>query len=128
MRGNGEQPFVWAIRYNIRAKSDIAAAWRHFAESGSEDIANVWEEGLYAEVAKLARIPTRWPIAEEDKLFRESVRRMLYRRTPGGPAYRVLFVLRQNPDDAPTVAIIHIRHAAQKPMTRKEAREIEAAE
>ena len=53
---------------------------------------------------------------------------MLYRRTAGGPAYRVLFVLRENSDDAPTVTIIHVRHAAHKPMTRKEAREIEASE
>ena len=128
MRGNGEQPFVWAIRFNRRAKSDIAAAWRHFAESASVNIADAWEKELYAEIAKLAQLPTRWPLAEEDKLFRESVRRMLYRRTAGGPAYRVLFVLRENPDDAPTVVIIHIRHAAQKPMTRKEAREIEASE
>ena len=80
------------------------------------------------EIAKLAQFPAMWPLAEEDKLFRESVRRMLYRRPPNGSAYRVLFVLRENPDDAPTVTIIHVRHAAQKPMTRKEAREIEAAE
>ena len=128
MRGNDDQPFVWAIRFNRRVKSDIAAAWRHFAESASVDIADAWERELYAEVAKLARFPAMWPVAEEDKLFRENVRRMLYRRTAGGPAYRVLFVLRENPDDAPTVAIIHVRHSAQKPMTRKEAREIEASE
>lgn len=128
MRGNGEQPLVWAIRYNRRAKSDILAAWHHLAGSASEQIADALEKGLYAEISKLAQLPTRWPVAEEDKLFRESVRRMLYQRTPGGPAYRVLFVMRENPDDAPTVTIIHIRHSAQKLVTRKEAKEIEASE
>ncbi len=111
-----------------RANSDRAAAWFYFAETANEEIARAWRQGLDAEVAKLAQFPGSWPVAEEDKLFRESVRRMLYRRTPSGPAYRVLFVLRENPDDAPTVVIIHVRHAAQKPMTRKEAREIEASE
>ena len=128
MRGNGEQPHIWAIRYNRQAKSDIAAAWRHFAETANVDVAEDWEKELYTEIAKLAQLPARWPVAEEDKLFRENVRRLLYRRTPSGPAYRILFVLRENPDDAPTVTIIHVRHAAQKPVTRKEARKIEVSE
>ena len=128
MRGNGEQLVTWAIRTTTRARSDIAAAWRHFAGTASEETADAWRQGLDLEIAKLAQFPAMWPVAEEDKLFRESIRRMLYRRTPSGPAYRVLFVLRQNPDDAPTVTIIHVRHAAQKPMTRKEAREIESSE
>lgn len=119
---------VWAIRLTKRARADAEAAEERIAEIAGEDIAEAWGKGLETETAKLAELPTRWPIAEEDKLFRESVRRMLYRRTPSGPVYRILFVLRESPDDAPTVAIIHIRHAAQKPMTRKEARGIEAAE
>ncbi len=128
MRGNDEQHPIWAIRFNRRARSDIAAAWRHFAGTAGEETADTWQQGLDAEIAKLAQFPASRPLAEEDKLFRESVRRMLYRRTPSGPAYRVLFVLRENPDDAPTVTIIHIRHDAQKPITRKEAREIESSE
>jgi len=31
-------------------------------------------------------------------------------------------------DDAPTVLIMHLRHAAQAPMTAQKAREIEASE
>ena len=127
MRQEAEPPQIWAIRQTTRADIDVLAASVYIAETAGVEIARDWLEGLKAEIAKLAQLPTRWPLAEEDKLFRESVRRMLYRRTAGGPAYRVLFVLRENPDDAPTVVIIHIRHAAQKPMTRKEAREIEDA-
>ena len=125
---DNEPPITWAIRTTKRARSDMEAAEERLAVLADEEIAEAWSEGLNIEIAKLAQFPASWPVAEEDKLFRESVRRMLYRRTPGGPAYRVLFVLREDPDDAPTVTIIHVRHAAQKPMTRKEAREIEAAE
>ncbi len=128
MRQDSDQPLIWALRFTLRAKADSAAALDCFTAREGIEIARAWKKGFDAEIAKLAQLPTRWPIAEEDKLFRESVRRMLYRRTPSGPAYRVLFVLRENPDDAPTVVIIHVRHAAQKPMTRKEAREIEASE
>ncbi len=125
---DNDPPIIWAIRTTKRARSDMEAAEERLADLADEEIAEAWSEGLNTEIAKLAQIPTCWPLAEEDKLFRESVRRMLYRRTAGGPAYRVLFVLRENPDDAPAVTIIHVRHATQKPMTRKEAREIEASE
>ena len=128
MAFNDEPPTIWAIRFTKRARSDMETAEDRLAAIAGEESAEAWSAGLEAEAGKLAQFPTIWPVAEEDKLFRENVRRMLYRRTPTGPAYRVMFVLRENPDDAPTVVIIHVRHAAQKPMTRKEAREIEAAE
>ena len=123
-----EPSIIWAIRTTKRARSDMEAAEERLADVADEETAEAWSEGLNTEIAKMSQFPTRWPLAEEDKLFRESVRRMLYRRTSSSPAYRVLFVLRQSPDDAPTVTIIHVRHAAQKLMTRKEAREIESSE
>ena len=128
MRQDAEQPVIWAIRPTARADAEIVAASAYFAKSAGIETGRAWLKGIKEEIAKLAQLPTRWPVAEEDKLFREQVRRMLYRRTPGGPAHRILFVLRENPDDAPTVTIIPVRHAAQKPMTRKEAKEIEASE
>ncbi len=123
-----DRPMIWAIRFTSRADADIIAAADFFADNAGIEIARTWMQGLNAEVAKLAQFPTLWPVAEEAQLFRENIRRMLYRRTRRGPAYRVLFVMRQNPDDAPTVAIIHVRHAAQAPMTQEEAWEIEGSE
>ena len=128
MRQNPDQPLFWAIRFTSRAKAESFAALDYFVDKEGIEIGRAWKKGFDAEVAKLAQFPAMWPLAEEDKLFRESVRRMLYRRTASGPAYRILFVLRENSDDAPTVTIIHVRHAAQKPMTWKEAREIESSE
>lgn len=123
-----EQPIIWAIRFTNRARADILAAEDYFVGKATDEIAKAWSAGLIAEAAKLARHPTIWPIAEEDKLFRQTVHRMLYCRTRTGPAYRVLFVLRRSPDDAPTVGIIHIRHAARASMTQQEAWEIESTE
>ena len=104
------------------------SAAQHFTRTASEDIAEEWQKGLQKEIAKLAQFPTRLPVAPEDNFFTETIRVLLYRRTVRGPAYRVFFFLRDDGQDAPTVAIVHVRHAAQKPMTRKEARGIEAAE
>ena len=123
-----EPPVFWAVRTTKRARSDMEATEERLEALAGEEIAEAWSEGLNAEIAKLAQFPASWPVAEENKLFRENVRRMLCRRTPSSPAYRVLFVLRENPADAPAVMVIHLRHAAQKPMTRKEARKIEESE
>ena len=128
MASSNEQAKIWAVRFTKRARADMEAAEDRLAELVGEDKAEAWATGLEDEAGKLAQFPTIWQIAEEDKLFKESIRRMLYRRTRSGPAYRVLFVLRENPDDAPTVAVLHVRHSAQAPMTQQEAWEIENSE
>ena len=128
MMGDAEQPTIWAIRYTQWAIRDISAAWSHFAESVDMDIADAWESGLKAEIAKLAQFPQRFSSEGENSLFSIPVRKMMYRRTRRGPAYFIYFTLRTSPEDAPTLLIIHVRHAAQAAITRKEAREIEASE
>lgn len=124
----GEQPQKWAIRISNRADNEITAARQHFERTAGEETAEEWQAGLRREIAKLSQLPARLPVAPEDKLFQETVHVFLYRRTPRGPAYRIFFILKEAEQEAPTVGIIHIRHAAQKPMTRKEAQEIEASE
>ena len=77
MASSTEEPVVWAIRFTNRASEDIQAAEDYLVETAGDDIARAWSKGLTAEVAKLAQFPTIWPVAEEDKLFKQSVRRML---------------------------------------------------
>ena len=124
----GEQPLRWIIRISTRVDREITAAREHLTRTAGEEIAEDWQEGLQREIAKLAQFPARVPVAQEDNLFTETIRALLYRRTVRGPAYRIFFILKNADQEAPTVGIIHIRHAARKPMTRKEAREIEASE
>ena len=127
MTEDAARPIVWAIRYTQWAIRDISAAWLHFAESVDGDTADAWEEDLKAEIAKLAQFPQRHAV-EDDDIFSLPIRKMTYRRTRRGPAYFVYFTLRINTDDAPTLLIMHLRHAAKAPLTRKEAQAIEAAE
>jgi len=101
---------------------------RQVERTAGEETAEEWQAGIRREIAKLSQFPARLPIAPEDKLFQETVRVLLYRRTARGPAYRIFFILRETEQEAPTVGIIHVRHAARAKMTRKEAREIEGAE
>lgn len=124
----GELPQIWSIRLSKRADEEIEAARQYLERTAGEEIAEEWLAGMRQEIAKLAQFPARVATAPESKLFQESVRDFLYRRTARGPAYRVFFVLIETPQDAPTVRITHIRHAAKARMTRKEAREIEGAE
>lgn len=125
---NDEQPVAWVIRFTERANANLEAGWEHFAQTAGEEIADIWREGLENEIAKLSRMPERLPIASENHRFTATVRSLLYRRTPRGPAYRVLFILRLPAEESPTVEIINIRHAAQRPITKKEAREMESGE
>jgi len=53
---------------------------------------------------------------------------MTYRRTRGAAAYFVFFRLEQNEQDAPTVFVLHVRHAARAPLTPDEAQSILAQE
>lgn len=123
-----EQPTKWAIRLLQSARADIAAGWEHFSQSSGEKVADAWQQGLEAEIMRLSLFPTSLPVADEDNLFSITIRKLLYRRTRRGPAYQIFFTLQTSPDDAPTVSIMHIRHASRAPMTQQEAWEIENSE
>jgi len=126
--GNEEHPTAGVIRFTEKANANLEAGWEHFARTAGEEVADAWREGLEAEIARLSLMPNSLPIAAENHRFTATVRSLLYRRTPRGPAYRVLFILKMPPDESPTVSIINIRHGAQEPITKKEAREMESAE
>ena len=126
--GDSDSPVVWAIRLTERAQADLADAWRYIAGTAGEEIADSWQSGLKSELSTLAQFPERTPVAKESRFFSQPVHKSLYRRTPRGPAYFILFMLETAPEDPPTVRVKHIRHGARGPMTRKEAREIEASE
>ena len=93
------------------------------------ELAREWREGLLAAIASLAENPRRYAVIAEQARFRHETRQLLYRRTSGGPALRVLFSINEGGEmDAPTVSILHVRHGAQHPITRRKARMIEGQE
>ena len=126
--GDEEQPETWVIRFTEKAFASLKAAQQHITRTAGEEIGYAWREGMEAEIMRLSRMPESLPAASENHRFVATVRSLLCRRTPRGPASRVLFILRRPPEESSTVTIINIRHGAQKPITKKETREIEEAE
>lgn len=121
-----EQPRAYALRFTERAQRDLDAATYHFAVTASPEIAVSWREGLYTAMAALALYPRRCPTAPEK--FRREVRQYLYRRPGSHVIYRILFTIAGEEvaaQDAPTVNILHVRHASTRPLSRTQTREIE---
>ena len=126
---SNEEPVAYVVRLRERAVRDINAAYVRMAEEVSDAIADQWREGLYEALATLATMPRRCPLVPER--FRGEVRQRLYQRSGGQAKYRILFMITGEEISSlepPTVEVIHVRHASARPITRTQAREIEAAE
>lgn len=120
-----EMPRIYGLRFTPRAAADIDAAHARFMELSSEELADEWKAGLFDAVAPLSTMPHR-QIAPENARFQQEVRQLIYRRRMGSVAYRILFTIMESQEDAPYVRILHVRHGSARPMTRAEARDIEA--
>lgn len=121
-----ESPTLFAIRLTERAQRNIDAATVRFAETVSPEVAIEWRDGLYQVLASLAIFPRRYPTPPET--FGREVRQLVYRRSGSAAAYRIFFAITgENPGtaDAPTVTVLHLRHAASKTLTRGEIRDME---
>jgi plasmid stabilization system protein ParE len=117
---------TYAIRLRRRAQQDMDAARERLAELTSESHADAWHNGLLDMLATLATYPHRHPLADEDEFFQDVVRVFSYRLSPRGVAYRVFYSIIDSDEDAPYIYVMHVRHGARRPMTRAEAREIDA--
>ncbi len=132
-QGNGsdehdDQPLrVYRLRLTDRTLAEIEAAHARLEEYSGQEAADVWEKGLFDEIAKLATLPLRHPAPVEAARFRGNVRQVLYRRSSHS-AYRVIFTVREESLDGPTVIVFTVRHGAARLVTRTEAREMEADE
>ncbi len=128
-RDEDDDATSWVVRVSRFASAEIQAGWEHFAYFAGETVANEWDAGLRAELARLAFNPTRFPVAEDESVaFGGPTRRMTYRRTRSAAAYNIFFRLDRNALDAPTVLVIHIRHSARAPITQDEAQSITGQE
>ena len=114
---------VYGLRFTDRALAEIDMAHDRLAEYSGKGAADVWEKGLFEEISKLATLPLHHPAPAEATRFRGQVRQVMYRR---GSAYHILFAVREESLDGPIVTVLALRHGAAKPITRAEAREVEA--
>lgn len=120
-----DTPRTYVVRFTLRAAADIDAAHARFVDFSGEEIADEWKAGLFDAVAPLSTIPHR-QIAPENSRFQQEVRQLIYRRRTGSVAYRILFTIIDSQADAPYIRILHVRHGSARPITRAEARDMEA--
>lgn len=118
----------WVVRLTLRARAEIDAATAFLADTAGDAQADAWQNGLLEVVGTLARFPARQPVVPEAAFFHDTIRHLIYRRYRGGPAWRLLFSLRESEEDGPTVFVLHVRHGAREPITAGEAEAIENAE
>jgi plasmid stabilization system protein ParE len=101
------------VKYRVRltdsALVDADGAYQWLAARTIH--ADAWLNGLEEAVEGLAEMPTRWPLARENREFDEPVHQLLYGKSPH--VYRVLFIVR-----ADMVYVLHIRHGARRAMGR----------
>ena len=128
-------PPTYALRFSQEAIRAVNALFVYVADNcgkvGDEatDYAIAYRDDLYSHIAKLATLPHRYAVAEEARYMGyPPVRALPFRHHTAGSTWRVLYRIHEsNPLDAAFVEIVTIRHGSQKPMTRKEARAIDAA-
>jgi plasmid stabilization system protein ParE len=119
-------PVVYALRIGARAERDVIEATVRFSELSGDEVAREWQRGLFVVLAALADNPRRFPVAPESSRFSEEARQYVYRRTGSSVAYRLLYFVQDTGTDGPTVTLIHVRHGSARPISRAEARAIEA--
>jgi plasmid stabilization system protein ParE len=128
---NHDPERIYAVRFSSIADQDITEAFLRMADiSESEDVAREWLQGVREAIATLATQPNRSQIeAQVSRYMGSNVRRLLYRRTNStSVAHHIYYRVYEESDDGPFVRVLHVRHASRKPITRKEAREIQASE
>lgn len=118
---------TYAVRFSPRAECEaIDAAADHAERTGSPERGSTWYVGLREAAGKLASYPTRFPVRQrESRLLGETMRAFLYRLTPDSRAiYHAFYTVEDNSPDGPRVTILHVRHSARRPLTRREAGQI----
>lgn len=115
-----DEPVTYALRLHRRARMDMDDARQQIANRVDTPEGRRWQAELLETISTLATFPNRCPIARESRLFQREIRQLNHKQS-----YRILFTVVEAAEEAPFVFILHIRHGARRPMTRREAREIE---
>ena len=79
--------------------------------------ADAWMDGMGDAIDAIARMPSSYAIAPEASAFGMDIREMHYGRTP--QVHRAFFVVRKQ-----RIHLLHIRHAAQRPLSYGELLEL----
>jgi plasmid stabilization system protein ParE len=98
------------VELSGQAQHDIAAVYDWLRSQQAGDAGERWFVALRAAVASLANLPSRCPLAPENRDSPVEVRQLLYGRRPH--VYRVLFSVAGD-----VVHVLHIRHGRRRPVS-----------
>lgn len=80
--------------------------------------ADAWLDGMGDAMDAIAKMPSSYAIAPEAAAFDVDIREMHYGNRPH--VYRTLFVVRKH-----KIHILHVRHAAQQPLTAGQLQDLQ---
>ena len=99
----------YRVVFTARARADAVKQF-HFLAERSPAAAARWYTGLEKAIAKLAKMPERHPIAQdESEQVGITLRQMLYGRRPN--VYRILYSV-----EGDTIVLHCVRHSARGPI------------
>jgi plasmid stabilization system protein ParE len=104
---------TYRIDLSSVAKAEADTAFVSFSKYATPDQAQSWYQGLIKAIGTLREMPRRCPVARENAFFSQEIRQLLYGK--GRHTYRILFTVLDE-QDIPTVRILHIRNAVQRPL------------
>ncbi|MDV2990768.1 MAG: hypothetical protein N4J56_000422 [Chroococcidiopsis sp. SAG 2025] len=101
----------YRIEISSVAEGEADSAFLRIYQITSSEKASQWYEGLLRVIESLSEMPKRCSLAREERYFSQEIRQLLYGK--GRNSYHILFTIIEN-NEAATVRILHIRHAAQQ--------------
>ncbi len=114
-------PPIYDVRLTEPAEIKVEAEHERLSEVVSPEYADRWQDGLLAEINRLAMFPASHEVAPENDLYDVQVRRALYfgpsRKRRSASTYRILFYIVE-PVEGETgglVRVLHVWHGAQRP-------------
>ena len=81
--------------------------------------ADAWLDGMGDAIDAVARMPSSYALAPESMALGIDIREMHYGRAPH--IYRAFFVVRKH-----KIHVLHIRHAAQQPLTFRQLQDLQS--
>lgn len=99
---------AFRVELSDQAQRDISAIYDWLRSQQAGDAGERWFRALRTAIGSLADVPTRCPLAAEDRDASVEVRQLLYGRRPH--TYRILFAI-----EGHVVQVLHVRHARRRP-------------
>ena len=96
------------VELSDQAQRDIAAIYDWLRSEQAGDAGERWFVALRAAIASLTSLPSRCPLAPENRDSPVEVRHLLYGERPH--VYRILFAI-----EGEAVQVLHIRHGRRRP-------------